>query len=74
MTEFAVGSIVSIDGDLHEANLYEVTKIKDDKAKLKLLHPRQDVFWIELDELTLQTITRQEAVAEWSRVHAYSGI
>lgn len=74
MSQIIVGSVVSIDGDLHEANLYEVLKIKDQQARLKLLSPREDTFWIDLDDLILTNLTKQQAIDEWRSHHDYSGI
>jgi choline kinase len=74
LEKYNKGSVVLIKHDLHEAERYEVLKLKDEKAKVKSINPREDVFCIDIDDLEQVKQTKEEVIKEWKRHHDYSGI
>lgn len=74
MNGINIGSIVSINDDFYEAVRYEILKIETEKAKLRSINPQEYVFWEDLSNLTLSTMTKEEVIEEWRKHHDYSGI
>lgn len=69
-----VGSIVQIDGDIHDLNAYKVTEVSGGRARLKTLNPQGKTFWFNIDKLELLEETEAEIIAEWSRAQSHSGV
>jgi hypothetical protein len=72
--EIAKGSIVLIENDLASANRYEVLKIKNGQAKIRIINPCKSVCWIDLEEIQIVPETREQVILDWRQRHDYSGI
>jgi hypothetical protein len=69
-----VGDITRCLHDLHSESLYQVREIQDNIVTVMIIAPSERKFDVELDDLCKVDKTLAQARADWSRIHAYSGI